>query len=104
MISHTGAQTLLSYALPMEIHVDLFLYILASQGKVRGYMVRQSEAKQCDSWHEGGMDHFNGFLVNWKVSDVHLPWGWLLCLVLIFLFVCFFQGQAGERSKRTLHQ
>ena len=97
MVTPRGARRLLAHALPMEMHVDAYLGIMASLGLVRGYAWPKNLASQCRSWVQHSIPHvtFDAWTVNWKLLTPDLPLGSFLLLVTLALVLLVVQHRVS---------
>ena len=86
LMSRQGAKRLLSLAFPMQLHVDLFMYVVSQRKDVTAFMFPQSIAFQCQKWTERSMDHFNVFSFNYKFLLPHIPVFFVIVLVILIGF------------------
>ena len=92
MVSAAGAKRLLQVCTPIEVHVDVFLFLHVGSPRVRGFIAHtKSMASQCSQLRVpravvqlgGSIPHFEPGSINYKVL---LPDASLRTVFLLLLF------------------
>ena len=100
LVTPAGAARLLERALPMEVHVDVYLALLSVLGRVRGHAWPRNLVTQCQGWLQASIPHLDIGLFSWKQLLPDLPLALLLLatgmLTVLFVLVAACGRDAGK--------